>query len=195
MANIATSEIVFISTDKAELKSLHDAMKENLWVGEILKERNIDPETVVCRSTILYVDDGEGLETKTVDGLYFPEGEYYFKIGTSDAWETCTNAWDKICGTYHNMEYVYRCEEGGCDYFVNSDSSRFYLPEEYYVEVVDEFGDYVESEYFDSDEDLLDYARLYEFDYDYVDELMERMDDEDLQDSVHLLIHKFEDVE
>lgn len=127
------------------------------WLGAILYElkeitlEQIDkdniPADLHCRGWVEDDVDHE-LVLEKIPNPYLQKDKpsWRFEILTSDAWEPNMKMWDYIIKKHFpDVKFVYRSEEGGNGFYVNSDYLRFYFDEEYKVDLIVNFDDCSES--------------------------------------------------
>ena len=127
------------------------------WLGAILyelKEITLEqinkgniPADLYCRGWVEDDVDHE-LVLEKIPNPYLQKDKpsWRFEILTSDAWEPNMKMWDYIIKKHFpDVKFVYRSEEGGNGFYVNSDYLRFYFDEEYRVDLIVNFDDCSES--------------------------------------------------
>lgn len=158
MPNWCSTDYCFHSDDYDELKRFFDLSKKVIeysenkdskyfksWLGNffILNNEDID-NNIPCKGEISYID-------KNIENNHF-------YMETVSAWCPCNELFDYILSKYFkNIEYVYKAEEPGNDYFINSDIEHTYIPSEYYVKDFNIDNDEYEILTFDSESDIIEY--------------------------------------
>ena len=127
------------------------------WLGAILyelKEINLEqidkdniPTDLHCRGWVAFGVDSE-LVLEKIPNPYLQKDKpsWRFEILTYDAWEPNMKMWDYIIKKHFpDVKFVYRSEEGGNGFYVNSDYLHLYFDEEYIVDLTIDFNNCSES--------------------------------------------------
>ncbi len=134
-------EIADLYKKLKELEDMPEPLVKNgfgkLFLGCVVNHFGGDWDKIYCRGEIDYMELC---------------GENMLQLSTMTAWGDLPEVWDFVCKNYPSIEYYYIAEEGGVGYYVNSDTTGEYFPEKYYV-----YHAEGHSEYFNDDEELLEY--------------------------------------
>lgn len=141
-----------------DIKPLLDSHAiESGWLGAILYElkeitlkqinNNDIPANLYCRGWVDHDFEHEILSEK-IPNPYLKSNKpsWNFEICTNDAWEPNMKMWDYIIKKHFpDVKFVYRSEEGGNGFYVNSDYLHLYFDEEYIVDLTIDFNNCSES--------------------------------------------------
>lgn len=107
------------------------------WLGNVLVSmrllplRDVQkariPDTLHCRGS---------LESEEFDIERLPEergGHYYICFETRTAWDSMAEMWENVLRKFKTLQHVYVAEEGGCEYYVNTDESGMFFNERYII--------------------------------------------------------------
>ena len=121
--------------DKSELKRLYDNLTAAMqvpsevdngfgagWLGDIAIKHGFNWEDIPCRGTLSYLDEYEAESG-------------FFGFDTETAWGPCEELWEAVIAQYDGVSHVYLSEEPDMLYFVNSDTERRFLTEEFLLEI------------------------------------------------------------
>ena len=122
-------------------KNLNTKSDTDRWLGTLAKHFGFDTDNFPY-----------GLRGWIVD--YEDNGDH-FKIWVEDAWCYHNGVFEMILeNNFPEVAYVLIAEEPGCEVYVNTDADHKYLIDKYYVIIVDENGDWWETDYCATDEQL-----------------------------------------
>lgn len=189
MPNWCATSIVFYSFDRGQIEKLHKIIFEmnktgriengfgNLWLGNFVDKCGLDYNDVYCRGMITYFDDAR------VDD----DGRWYLIIYQDDAWYPITEVWDLfLAWCCPDVKYVYCAEEPGCEIYINTDTSGLFFSDKYMVEWYDEDDWITDSDYLESDDALLSFAKEMGFETNSVSDALEYLDSRN-----DVVVHRF----
>lgn len=133
MANVCSTDYVFVSKNKEQLTNFKEQMDFAMAAvqsGRVPSESGeLDYDILPCMFGI--VKDEPRARGYVVDILDMEHDErgYHFKVLTSDAWRAAPDVFDEILENYPEISYVYREDEPGERIAVTNDSEGIFFPE------------------------------------------------------------------
>lgn len=194
MANWCSTTIEFFGSGydaNIQLKELYEIILEmektgrvqgadNLWLGNFVDMFGGDCKEADCRGFITYIEEYEN----------YDEDLCHFRIEQEDAWYPKVGVWREILSNnFPDIEMVYVAEECGCEIYINSDTDGLFFTQKYCAEICDgEYGDYIDSDYFDTQIDLLHYLEMH-IPHEDIDEAL--MGNPNYDAEVYACVHEF----
>ena len=174
MANTCFNQIKITGSQK-DLTKIYDAIKKALEDNESsfswleasdflelfgIKKKNIPSDLREAITDIKEIQDG------------------VLKISSESSWNFKPDIWRALRTVFHDIDIYYLAEEFGCEIFVTNDTTETMFPVKYALDF--DFEGYPEPgvNYFNSEEELLDFCRkVFKKNYRSAEEVEKKLDD------------------